>query len=93
MEPPFPHFDKMVHAGLFGTLCLLLALSLRSSAPKMGTRRLLALAVLASFTYGITDEIHQAFVPGRSCDTLDALADLAGAILVAFSLGFSRKVR
>ena len=48
----------------------------------------LMLAILASFLYGISDEIHQAFVPMRSCDVFDALFDLLGAVLGAglFSL-------
>ncbi|MEZ4273606.1 MAG: VanZ family protein [Myxococcota bacterium] len=29
--------------------------------------------------YGLVDEFHQSFVPGRSPDLLDALADAAGA--------------
>jgi len=31
----------------------------------------------------VSDEIHQAFVPGRSSDTLDVVADLTGACLAA----------
>lgn len=30
--------------------------------------------------YGLSDEIHQAFVPNRSCDALDLMADMAGAL-------------
>jgi VanZ family protein len=29
----------------------------------------------------LTDELHQSFVPGRSADPLDVLADCAGALL------------
>ena len=32
--------------------------------------------------YGAADEIHQRFVPNRSCDVLDWLADTLGASLV-----------
>jgi len=43
-------------------------------------------AFLISFLYGSIDEIHQLFIPGRSCDILDLTADtigvLAGIILV-----------
>ncbi|MGE5402208.1 MAG: VanZ family protein [Ignavibacteriales bacterium] len=31
--------------------------------------------------YGAMDEIHQLFVPGRSCDPLDLAADVTGATL------------
>jgi VanZ family protein len=31
--------------------------------------------------YGLTDEWHQSFVPGRSAAVADALADMVGAIV------------
>ena len=42
----------------------------------------LAAMALAS-AYGITDELHQAFVPGRLCDPADWLTDTLGASLGA----------
>lgn len=39
------------------------------------------LAILFSFIYGISDEFHQSFVPGRSPDVMDLLADTVGATL------------
>lgn len=39
--------------------------------------------VLITSTYGIIDEIHQSFVPGRSCSIFDWIADTGGAILGA----------
>ena len=80
---PFPGFDKLVHMALFGTLCLLLFRALASSRRRTPFHATALLSVLLAFFYGITDEMHQAFVPGRSCDAFDALADLAGAILTA----------
>ncbi len=38
-------------------------------------------AFLLVTIYGISDEIHQAFVPGRTPDPLDVAADSVGAIL------------
>lgn len=40
-------------------------------------------AVLCASLYGITDEIHQIFVPGRVADPLDWLVDTCGAALGA----------
>jgi VanZ family protein len=37
------------------------------------------LSVLSAGLYGISDEIHQYFVPGRSADVMDVAADFVGA--------------
>lgn len=46
---------------------------------KLGTRKLIAYATLFSAVYALTDEIHQYFVPGRSCQITDVLLDSCGA--------------
>jgi VanZ family protein len=38
---------------------------------------------LAAVLFAVSDEIHQAFVPGRNADWLDVLADTAGSGLGA----------
>lgn len=38
------------------------------------------LAVAVSSAYGVTDEVHQLFVPGRSATVEDWIADTLGAI-------------
>lgn len=38
-------------------------------------------AVVFSSLYGITDELHQLFVPDRMCDPVDWLVDTAGSML------------
>lgn len=37
------------------------------------------LAILGSALYGVSDELHQAFVPLRTADGLDLMADILGA--------------
>lgn len=66
-----PPRDKLFHAANFGVLALLIFFA--SGRPW--------LAVLLASLYGATDELHQAFVPGRSADASDWLADTAGAAL------------
>ena len=38
-------------------------------------------SVLTSALYGIIDEVHQYFIPGRYCDVLDLLSNFVGIIL------------
>lgn len=39
------------------------------------------LSLVFSSAYSISDEIHQRFVPGRSCELRDVLIDISGAII------------
>lgn len=51
--------------------------------------RLFVLAILSSFLYACTDEIHQLFVPGRSGQFTDVLVDTLGASFGCASLALS----
>ncbi|HET6764806.1 MAG TPA: VanZ family protein [Longimicrobiaceae bacterium] len=76
--PEIPGFDKVEH---FATYALLAWLSCRAfAATGMDARWGV---VLASF-YGLSDELHQAFVPGRSSDVFDWVADTAGGAAALF---------
>lgn len=44
-------------------------------------RRACIVAVVCASLYGVTDEIHQLFVPDRMCDPVDWLVDTAGGAL------------
>ena len=39
------------------------------------------IAIVLATLYGVTDEFHQLFVPGRSADPYDVLADCVGATI------------
>jgi VanZ family protein len=43
----------------------------------------LALGALFTIAFGMSDEFHQRFTPGRSPDLLDVLADTIGACAAA----------
>ena len=73
-EPPFPHFDKLLHLAEFG-LFMLLAWH--------ATGRRLVLAWLLTLAFAGSDECHQAFIPARDASVLDLIADGIGASLMA----------
>ena len=50
------------------------------------SRGQLLLAIAIAGIYGVLDEVHQRFVPGRMPDALDVLADLIGAVLGVYLL-------
>ncbi len=44
------------------------------------------LSVVASTAYGVVDELHQSYVPGRVCSFGDLLSDASGAALAVTAL-------
>lgn len=49
------------------------------------------LVVFSTTLYGLTDEIHQHFVPGRTFDFLDIGMDFSGAVLALIILRIYKK--
>ena len=74
--------DKVYHVLAYAVLGALVVAALTPDDGRAGTRRAFAGFALV-VAYGIGDEIHQAFVPGRTADPWDALADAVGAAIGA----------
>jgi len=73
--------DKYVHFVIYFGLCLLFFYSLKNQTKFTKLRsHPFVFALLFTSLYGVTDEIHQYFVPGRSSEVLDWLADTIGAL-------------
>lgn len=53
--------------------------------------KITVLTVLICFLYGVSDEFHQHFVPGRSPEVIDLINDGLGAYIGAYLTG--RKMR
>lgn len=76
--PPLVHgLDKLAHFTAYLVLSLLTARAL--GARGLRARSAARLGLLLAALYGVSDEWHQHFVPGRSVDALDLLADVLGA--------------
>lgn len=81
----FENQDKAIHAGVYGLLAILILGAMPLRLAGYTGRQAWFSALLASL-YGISDEFHQSFVPGRSPEVGDWLADTAGALLAAMLL-------
>lgn len=70
--------DKLIHTFAYIPLAFLFY----NSLIKSGVRKYVFLfAFLLTAIYGISDELHQAFVPGRDPSVFDAFADSFGGFL------------
>lgn len=67
----------LAHAAVYAVLAALLLLA--AGGPGRARWRAYAAVLLAASLYGVSDEVHQAFVPGRTPDPLDWAVDTAGA--------------
>ena len=69
--------DKLVHGLVYALLAWLWCRALVRG--RGGWAAGLGLAFAISSTWGLLDEWHQSFVPGRTAEVMDAVADVAGA--------------
>ena len=75
--------DWISHPVAYAVLAVLLCRALTGGLGEPVAFGAAATAVIATFLYGVTDELHQSFVPGRFADPTDLFKNLAGAILGA----------
>jgi len=82
--PPLPGIDKLAHLLAYGVLAAatLFAFGERWRSEKAGLTVLIT--IFFCLVYGISDEFHQSFIPGRAPSFLDIVADCGGAGLVGF---------
>ena len=71
--------DKLVHATMYGIFAWLATRSLvRAGRP---LRQAVLMVLLGIAVFAALDEWHQQFIPGRSMDVFDWLADISGAVI------------
>jgi VanZ family protein len=85
--------DKDLHAVLYGGLAVLLVRALARQWPARVTAAVALTATLLAAAYGVSDEMHQRFVPPRQSDPYDVAADATGAAIAAFGLYALRRPR
>lgn len=80
--PALPAGDKLAHASWFFLLGLLAWRAARE-AEGWSRRRAAVVLLAGALLWGISDEAHQSFVPGRDVEAADVGADVAGAAAAA----------
>ena len=80
--PSFPGADKIIHFGFYGVAGFLFVLWRR----EIGTGAAVAVVWAAIFAalLGAVDEFHQQWIPGRSMEFIDWVADFAGGTAGGF---------
>lgn len=79
---PFPHFDKVLHFGVYWVLAAALFRALWADEERPVPVGVLLLGVVLAMLYGMSDEFHQSF-SGREFDVVDMAANGVGAAVAA----------
>ena len=94
-QTPFiniPHFDKIVHAGLYFVLSLFSVRSFKQLSLIVLRQHPYMSSVIYAILLGVFVEIIQHYyIPNRAGEVLDALANTVGSILAVSILFFKEK--
>jgi VanZ family protein len=82
-QPPGGVSYTTVHVGVYAGLGAILVRALAGGLRARVTGTAALASTIIATVYGITDEIHQHFVPQRQAELLDLAADGLGAALAA----------
>ena len=77
---------KIAHATEYAVLGFLLAGSYADREKKRS--RMIGIPIILGSLYAVSDELHQLFVPGRSCELMDMLIDSSGVVIGTFAALF-----
>ena len=80
----FPFQDVLFHFIIYAGLAYLFKRALKNTCHKLTPARLISLALIFCFIYGLSDEFHQSFVAGRDASSLDLFIDTLGSFTGSF---------
>ena len=80
MPLPIPFIDKLVHLVEYSILGFLFSRALKGTT-LLTNKNILVSCTIFCILFGLSDELHQMFVPGRDATLGDALADSIGGLL------------
>ncbi|MDX2501310.1 MAG: VanZ family protein [Deltaproteobacteria bacterium] len=78
--PTFEFSDKVLHFLAYAVMGVLFYRAYQTLSFKNNIQLLMLLSMISASLYGISDEIHQSFVPDRDGSLMDVMADVLGAV-------------
>jgi VanZ family protein len=85
--------DKIAHFIIFGVLGFLLARSLSVSSIDLLRESYVLWSTLIGIIYGLFDELHQYFIPGRYTSLSDWIADGVGVVFFVVVYRFWKNMK
>ncbi len=87
-----PFSDYLAHLSQFAVLSALTYWAFRSSG-RLSRPALWGAVLVFTVLYGVSDEVHQSFVPGRSATAADVMIDAIGGVAgLIFAEGLLRVI-
>ena len=71
-----PHIQNLLHLPSYTVLAVLWFCALMNFESM--SQHALKLAIIISFSYGLLDEVHQYFIPGRYASVIDVMSNSLG---------------
>ena len=81
IPPLFPYQDVVYHFCAYLALALLFGRAILGQGRELTFPRFVFFVLMFGTLYGIIDEFHQSFVPGRSSTLFDASVDALGSLV------------
>ena len=78
--PSFKLMDKILHFVAYGVMGILFYRAYQTLRIRNQLQLLVFLSIVSASLYGVSDEIHQYFVPDRHAAFSDVIADILGAV-------------
>lgn len=90
-----PNVDKLLHTLLYFGLGILLCFAFHNASNPKISERAIHFSLLIGILYGIFDEVHQWFVPGRAATLIDVAFNTLGVLiaLLAFLIWKRWKIK
>ena len=76
--------DKIAHLVVYAVLSGTVIYAFSAETRRRNRGVVLIAALLVPILFGLSDEYHQSWIPGRTSEFLDLVADAAGGLVAAF---------